>query len=218
MLTLNLFDNNFKHVRSTDGLYSAVGCGKQSNYIQYVHNKNTWDGITIFTDSYLRAPLIASVDSKYKIGWIMERIDRQLNNVESFISELDFVMTNNTDIIKNHPKQTKFMPFGGSWIQKNNQLIHKKSQMCSMIYSNKKSQIGHQLRHTIASTIQGVHLYGEGANNPIKIKDVGLMDYMFSIVVENVQLEGYFTEKIIDSLLMGTIPIYWGMSQHRRLF
>jgi hypothetical protein len=33
---------------------------------------------------------------------------------------------------------------------------------------------------------------------------------MFSIVVENIKTDYYFTEKIIDCFRTGTIPIYWG--------
>ena len=34
--------------------------------------------------------------------------------------------------------------------------------------------------------------------------------YKFSIAMENSEGEGYISEKIIDSLLAGTIPIYYG--------
>jgi hypothetical protein len=33
---------------------------------------------------------------------------------------------------------------------------------------------------------------------------------MFQIVVENGKYDYYFTEKIIDCFVTGTIPIYWG--------
>ena len=33
---------------------------------------------------------------------------------------------------------------------------------------------------------------------------------MFSIVIENSKEDYYFTEKLTDCLLSGTIPIYWG--------
>ncbi|KAJ1467477.1 hypothetical protein T484DRAFT_1921515 [Baffinella frigidus] len=34
--------------------------------------------------------------------------------------------------------------------------------------------------------------------------------YMSALVIENSQVDEYFTEKIIDCLLTGTVPIYWG--------
>ena len=41
-------------------------------------------------------------------------------------------------------------------------------------------------------------------------KIYGLKDYMFSIVIENTKQDYYFTEKLIDALLTGTVPIYYG--------
>ena len=41
-------------------------------------------------------------------------------------------------------------------------------------------------------------------------KSQALNDYMFSVVLENAQVDDYFTEKITDCFATGTIPIYWG--------
>ena len=43
-------------------------------------------------------------------------------------------------------------------------------------------------------------------NNKIKF----LQSYKFSIAMENTEGDGYISEKIIDSFLSGTIPIYYG--------
>ena len=54
-------------------------------------------------------------------------------------------------------------------------------------------------------------VYG-GGYNPIPEKGVGLNDYMFSFAIENIKVDGYFTEKIADCFATGTIPVYWGDS------
>ena len=41
-------------------------------------------------------------------------------------------------------------------------------------------------------------------------KVVLFTEYQFSIIVENTKESNYFSEKLIDCLLMKTIPIYWG--------
>jgi hypothetical protein len=41
-------------------------------------------------------------------------------------------------------------------------------------------------------------------------KDYGLRDYRFSVTIENLRDVNYFTEKLIDCFLTGTVPIYWG--------
>ena len=44
----------------------------------------------------------------------------------------------------------------------------------------------------------------------MEFKDDSLLDYRFSIVIENSRAKDYFTEKLVDSLVVGTVPIYWG--------
>ena len=88
-----------------------------------------------------------------------------------------------------------------------------KTKMLSMIFSDKREHEGHRLRHDIAykfGKVGGFDLYGTGIGNRIPKKETALNDYMFTIVVENLKIENYFTEKIIDSCLVGSIPIYWG--------
>jgi hypothetical protein len=71
---------------------------------------------------------------------------------------------------------------------------------------------GHRLRLEIAKQIEQsgeVDMYGK-AFNYIPRKIDGLKDYMFSFAMENDYYASYFTEKLHDCLLTGTIPIYLG--------
>ena len=47
---------------------------------------------------------------------------------------------------------------------------------------------------------------GRRIENKVKF----LNQYKFSIAMENSEGDGYITEKIIDSFISGTIPIYYG--------
>jgi hypothetical protein len=49
-----------------------------------------------------------------------------------------------------------------------------------------------------------------GCCNYIENKADAFRDYMFNISIENLQHPNWFTEKLIDSLRTGTVPIYWG--------
>jgi len=54
---------------------------------------------------------------------------------------------------------------------------------------------------------------GKFLNNvggPVKDKIKFLSSYKFSISMENSEGDGYISEKIIDSFISGTIPIYYG--------
>jgi hypothetical protein len=53
-------------------------------------------------------------------------------------------------------------------------------------------------------------VYGPPATMFIPSKVEGLKDYRYSVVVENTCQDWYFTEKIIDPLSQGCVPIYWG--------
>jgi hypothetical protein len=71
---------------------------------------------------------------------------------------------------------------------------------------------GHSLRLEIAKQLAEtgeVDMYGK-AFNYIPRKVDALKDYMFSFAMENDCYQSYFTEKLHDCLLTGTIPIYLG--------
>ena len=63
-----------------------------------------------------------------------------------------------------------------------------------------------------------VDFFGTGCNNPIDYKIEGLKDYRFSIIIENSIEDLYFTEKLLDCFLSGTIPIYVGCKKVLEFF
>lgn len=87
--------------------------------------------------------------------------------------------------------------------------IRPKSELVSIIASNKKDMEGHRLRHQIIKEDPSIHTYGRGYK-PIESKEEGLERYMFSYCIENANVDFYYTEKITDAIACGTIPIYWG--------
>jgi hypothetical protein len=63
------------------------------------------------------------------------------------------------------------------------------------------------------SKYKKVYMGGNCKNNinkKITDKIQFLSNYKFSIAMENSEGDGYLTEKIVDSFLAGTIPIYYG--------
>jgi hypothetical protein len=214
MIKINLIDSSFSHLTTEDGKYSMIH-GKKTKNIIYERNKESHDGITIFTDSHLDERSIASINSRYKIGWFLE--NRGLNpnpycRVNSFINHLDMILTNDKKLLEDFPNKAIFAPFGGSWIQENNISIHPKNKLVSIIYSNKSSGLpGYRLRHAVAAKYSDmIDLFGNGSPNPVEFKEEALCDYMFTIVIENISDDNYFTEKIVDPMLVGTVPVYWG--------
>ena len=212
-IVVNLFDEAFLHLAKPNGRYSHVH-QKISKHVKYVRNLPNFDGITLFTENYLSSNIPSQVTSKYKIGWIME--SREIysppyETFESYKDKYDFVLTHDPILLEKYPDKTKFYPMGGCWVKESNFGIHKKTKDISMIYSGKRSAEGHRLRHVVASVVgDKVHLYGRGTPRPIEQKEEALVDYRYSIIIENTNQKNYITEKIIDSLVVGTIPVYWG--------
>jgi hypothetical protein len=71
---------------------------------------------------------------------------------------------------------------------------------------------GYVFRREVAKRLQergGIDCYGKGVR-PVSSKSDALAPYRFSVCMENVCEDYYFTEKIVDCILMNTIPIYWG--------
>jgi len=176
----------------------------------------TWDrspilgneNMVVYTDNTLR-----SVDQrvKYKIAWILESPAVTVgahNWIKQNHKLFDVIFTNNKDLLDIGDK-FKFAPTAGCWIKPEDQRIHQKTKIVSIVASSKNFTKGHQLRLETIKRINGIDVYGRQVN-PIDYKLDGLKDYMFSIVIENTKKDYYFTEKLIDCFATGTIPIYWG--------
>lgn len=92
-----------------------------------------------------------------------------------------------------------------------NKQIYQKHKLCSIVTSLKNTAPGHKKRHEILNNFSYIGLEKYGVPfNPIKDKTDGLKDYAFSFAIENCSERGYYTEKLLDCFLTGTIPIYWG--------
>lgn len=90
--------------------------------------------------------------------------------------------------------------------------IYEKSKLVSAIVSKKSFLPGHKKRLDLISKIEHkIDLFGRGRNTEVASKLDALKDYMFSIAIENCKYDDYyFTEKIVDCFLTGTVPIYYG--------
>ena len=88
-----------------------------------------------------------------------------------------------------------------------------KQKPCSIIASGKTDMPGHQLRHRIVEHIRAqclpVDILGRGYN-PFENKADGLLPYHYSVIIENVREDDFYTEKLLDCMLCGTLPIFWG--------
>jgi hypothetical protein len=132
--------------------------------------------------------------NKYYIGSHAEQLGKPFINEYSYITHIDI------------PK-----------------IIKEKRKIMSLMISNKIYAPGHKYRHILAQEILKtdlpIDIWGRGTKY-YKIKDERLKtefkdnelyeDYKFHIAIENYETPHYFSEKIINSLLYETTPIYIG--------
>jgi hypothetical protein len=161
------------------------------------------------------------------------------NYVESHNQLFDLVLTFDKRLL-DKGENYRLNLYGTTWLHESYRHIWTKSKLCSFILSNKQITSGHKLRHIIAGLIQQhsikfIDIYGgqyrllpfttsipfspdHGHSHISNKKIVALKDYMFSIVIENCKEDYYFTEKIIDCFLSGTVPIYYGCPSIGKFF
>lgn len=200
---IKIVDQMFAHaVYSTDY--------QDSKYIEWNRSPVNKDDKYIFYTDYSLDQVRENNSIKY--AWILESPDItwQSHNWISYNNKIfDYVLTNNKDLL-DKGENFKFCPTGGCWIKPEDQKIYNKTKLISIIASAKRITHGHMLRHQIISTFRNkLGVYGRGYN-PVDYKLEALKDYAYSITIENTKKDYYFTEKLIDCFMTGTVPIYWG--------
>ena len=89
----------------------------------------------------------------------------------------------------------------------------KRKKFCAAVISNHRKYSIFRLKFiNILNKYKKLDMGGNFQNNVGFVKDkiFFLMKYKFSIAMENSEGSGYFSEKIVQSFLSGTIPIYYG--------
>jgi hypothetical protein len=203
MIKYNLIGGPFYHAHSSTWW-------KHSKYIEWKKDSRLEDA-TFYVDAGIHQGMIDNFKGK-KYAWNLEsraifNVDFIFKNIDSILEKFELIFTSNKDLIDINPNKIKFVPADGTWIE--NPKLHDKSKILSMITSRKKFTVGQDIRMKAAENIKNMDLYGRGFK-PVEKKEEGLIDYMFSISVENDSYDNYFTEKILDCFATGTIPIYWG--------
>jgi hypothetical protein len=208
---ISIKDNLFCHAFSSSNWFKPT-------YFEWDF-KNVNGEILFFTDKNLKET--DSYNGIKKYAWLVESpfvthdsYEYVYNNWQKF----DKIFTHSKKIL-NLPN-SYLLPIGGCHIdEKDISYKHEKKHLVSMMYSFKRFAPGHDIRFQIAEKLsQDVHVMGSGSTGAHVPKINSCKDFAFSIVVENCKEDFYFTEKIIDCFLTGTIPIYWGCPSIDKFF
>jgi hypothetical protein len=200
---IKIKDTNFAHVKYSSDF-------QESKYFEWDRDlSNLTNEICVVTDNYL------SDKSKNEnhIAWVLEPRGTnpyQYPFIKENHQEFKYVLTYDKELLEVDEKFI-FYPHGGCWIRPGEEKVYEKTKLISMISSTKSNHApGYPLRSEIRNKFQDkFDSFGRG-HNEISFKIEALKDYMFSITIENSKFDYYFSEKIIDCFMTGTIPIYWG--------
>lgn len=130
-------------------------------------------------------------------------------------SKFNLILASNPIILNNCPNSYRF-PFGGRMVESLS--TDSKKDKVTFLCGHKNYLPGHILRHKILGQQQIIsNLTLEFYLNIPRKHDI-FRDSKFSIVIENSQNMNYFTEKIVDCMLLKTIPIYWGCPNVNEFF
>jgi len=172
--------------------------------------------VTFYTDMRLAE---AVGQPGRKIAWLLEPPWKPAHyrDAAQLIDVFDYVLTY-WGCAPGYGNKVLFYPLGGSWIKPADWGAFAKAELVSLMVSDKYESEGHQLRHQIANELPlAEHTYGRGTRE-IDSKVEALRPYHYSIVVESWRGDWYFSEKLIDCLSQGTVPIYWGCPDIGRFF
>lgn len=206
-MKVNLWDSNFS--QSVCSVAWAV-----PEHIEYVRGVKQWDGVTLFTDSWINNPIVDEVQSTYKLAWLREPGCLWPEHYKFSTDWLKFnlLLSYRKDFIFDY--STTFVPYCGVWIPRSEWGLHPKTKLVSMLFGEKRSTYGHQLRHLIGEMfprqIDYFGFRGEKVNYSPETKVRVHKDYMFSVVIETCREDWLFTEILLDCFALGTIPIFWG--------
>lgn len=211
MNKINLFDNIFSHQITSSDSYPSE--------FEYVKKNTVFDGITIYTDPYIKHNTVDMVKSKYNIGWLCESksiVPYDFDFIKSIEHKYDYIFTHDRRLIESNPNKFLFV-IPASWRKhfpdNHVNFYENKEKIVSFAYSNKRITKGHNYRHELGQILgDKVNQMGTGTNSPFPQLErvLAYKDYMFTLIVENDDYDYYFSEKIMEPYWAGTIPIYWG--------
>jgi hypothetical protein len=221
MIRVNLWDTEFRHSLGEQG-YDGASYRFKPTKIEYVRNQLEWNGITLFTNNCLDKVL--EVSSTIKIAWMLEARPIFPSSYEKLMEledKFDYIITFYEDLLQRDSK--KYLPYimGCCRIPTEDQKIYPKTKLLSHLVTRQMTTFPHQFRHILAHFLAEsnypVTIFGPN-HTPYPTKLDAHKDFMFSIVIMNSSDNFYITEWLIDALMCGTIPVFYGCPKIGKFF
>ena len=208
-------------IRKVSDWWGEYDCSSNRNLPKLIQwlpkdTKEQFD-MTVYVDNYIRS-MGYNDPSENKVGWLLESpqmnediIKFVINHQDEIKKRFKYIFTCMDSLLELGEPFKYTISNAVPWIWEHNRKIHPKTKLVSMIASKKGWLRGHQERLKWVEKLKDkVELFGTGRPNQLNDKEDGLRDYMFSVSIENDKSDTYFTEKLTDNFVMGTVPVYYG--------
>lgn len=209
-MNVGLFDGTFPAQNSAT--LGGDNIGQNPAHVNWVRDQAL--PVTFYSDMCLDLA-VGHPGNITKVAWLLEPYSISYTHYEKALQLQDifnYILSFDKSYLPEGDKW-KWYALGGSWIGEDDWVLDPatKTKFISLIGTEKKRARGHSMRHKIAELSQlfSIDVMGRGYR-PIPSKIEALRPYYYSIVVENERIPGYFSEKLVDCISQGAVPIYWG--------
>lgn len=113
-----------------------------------------------------------------------------------------------------NPKTSSENPLKLSNILNRHKIVKEKTKFCNFTYSNPvQSRIEYFMRLREYKQVDSTGSLLNNTKYTMCNKSIELSDYKFTIAFENDLYPYYVTEKLLEPLVAGSVPIYWGADE-----
>ncbi len=215
-MKIKLLDNNF---------ISDLGSSKECPPTKFEWDRTIDSSdIVVFTDSCLALADLPTHKNAYKIATVFEPFPinpRPYQHLAKYHHKFNLILSHNMEFVNRLGDKGQFFYNGMTLIPKENRVQVEKTKLISIVVSTKNMTADHGFRLEVVKAIKDkglpVDLFGKGFNF-VENKADGLSPYMFSIALENCQIDSYISDKIHDPILTFTHPIYRGCDKTKDFF
>ncbi len=181
----------------------------------------------LFAEQHIASKKSFFYPKNRRFGMLLESpMNRYFCHAEKMQHRFQTVFTHRKALIEQGPPFRE-LPFGCCFIDHEKAFqglfgdAGGKDRLLSFVGSVEHELVdGYAFRKDVADYLlesQSCDVFGKGLK-PIQDKLEGLSRYAFSIAMENVSEDYYFTEKLIDCFLTETVPVYFGCPSLERYF
>ena len=199
---------------------SAANGRKVRFVVDDQHKTNSDFHLGLFFSKAVFAPDVFRYPKPQRLAVLSETpFDPSHRRVDEVLTNFDVVFTHQRHLYEQGPPFFPLM-LGTNWLVGDDvgklapeEIAGRKDQLVSFVGSiEHEKNAGYTLRHQVCEMIIAdgtIPCFGRGIQ-PFESKRDVTEPFMFCIVMENFSQDYYFTEKLVDCLLLETIPIYFG--------